>query len=723
MLAFALAAALLLAAPRWDDTIPHALEAAGTRGLVAVYVTPSRDDLTLLEAERLLYEHPQFDEVASAYRWVRTLSYLEDAKPFHSEEKPAIVVVRPAGAAPGFEEVGRIATFDESDSAAIQFLRDTAKRHAPETIDASRDGDRSRLSREFAAARSGGDDATRRAFVAANPTSLYAAIIERDLAARAPAGDPPPRAVANVVRLVPDLSTFLVEIGEWDEGTFWPILMDGDHRNAAFIDAFAPAAVERVAPVRSAGVDEGAIRAAFVAALTPLSLDKARIAAPAVERLLPDLVVTQADAPEWPGALALAAGHRERLDFVEGIGERGGIVARADLERARALLRERLRDARFVTIAGRFALGYRDSTQAEKGDYALDDALLRDDRDLPLAFAGRLVGDAAQSIYQAMASLFLRPKSALFFSRYDTKSEPWSNFDPSPLAARLAPLFPTRVVAGEGATLAAWRKLVTPRSGDGLVYVNSSGGARDWSLAGGPGGDEMDVPLTTPAIVAYTHSGSAGNPYDVDSIAGRWLWSGAYVYFGSYREPFLDAFRTPRDVIERALDGTSLGRAFRWEIPDGRWRPWKLVYIGDPLVRLPLRPPLDRVPPPIARGRRVTLDAASPLVSLSDLRAAADAIRRRHSETENDERFLVERAKPLVALLVEKGDRKTALEAYRVLLRGEHSRREAETLVQRAAALAEPRGLVRESIRDALRVDAKGRRELLDLIDAVLPAR
>ena len=121
-------------------------------------------------------------------------------------------------------------------------------------------------------------------------------------------------------------------------------------RNAAFIEAFAPAAVERVPPARAAGVDEAAIRAAFVAALTPLSLEKARIAAPAPERLRPDLVVTQADAPEWPGALALAAGHRERLEFVDAIGERGGIVSRADLDRDRVALRERLRAARFVTL-------------------------------------------------------------------------------------------------------------------------------------------------------------------------------------------------------------------------------------------------------------------------------------------------------------------------------------------------------------------------------------
>jgi hypothetical protein len=721
-IAFALAA--LLAEPQWDDTIAHALDAAGRDGLVAVWVTPSRDDVTLLEARRLLFSHPQFDAVASAYRWVRTLSYVEEAKRFRVEDDPTIVVVRRADDPSGFGEVARVATLASTDSEIVRALRDAARRRDPTSIDASRDGERARLAREFDAARSG-DDAARRAFAAANPASLYSEVLEWEAgrAARDVPPDSSPRTVLNVVRLVPDLPTFLGEISEWDEQRWWPILLDGDHRNAAFVEAFAPAFVERVPPARGVAADEATIRAALVAALGPLSLDKAKLARQTVDASSRDVVLTQASAPEWPGALALAAGHRERLEFVEAIGERGGVVSRAELDRARAALRDRTSGARAVTLAGAFALGYRDPSLEEKGDQALDDALLRDDRDLPRAFVGRLVGDSGQSIYQAMASLFLRPKSALLFSRYDVKSEPWSRYDPTPLVARLEPFFPARAIAGEGATLAAWRKLVTPRCRDGFVFVNSSGGSRDWSLAGGPGGDEMDVPPTAPAIVAYTHSGSAGNPYDVDTIAGRWLWCGAYVYFGSYREPFLDAFRTPREVVERALDGMPLGRAFRSEIPDGRWRPWKLVYVGDPLARLRTDAPPARTAATSSRGKRVTLEPFSAFGSLADLRGAAEIVRRRAADREAGERTLVERSKGLVAALLEKGDRKAALEVYRVLLRGELPRRVSETLLQRAAALAEPPALERAAIRDALRTDAKGKPALLALIDSTIPAK
>ena len=41
------------------------------------------------------------------------------------------------------------------------------------------------------------------------------------------------------------------------------------------------------------------------------------------------------------------------------------------------------------------------------------------------------------------------------------------------------------------------------------------------------------------------HSFSAADPPDPSTIAGRWLANGAFLYFGSMNEPFLDAVPDP----------------------------------------------------------------------------------------------------------------------------------------------------------------------------------
>jgi hypothetical protein len=104
-----------------------------------------------------------------------------------------------------------------------------------------------------------------------------------------------------------------------------------------------------------------------------------------------------------------------------------------------------------------------------------------------------------------------------------------------------------------------------------------------------------DVPPSVPAVVLMIHSYSAANPADPQTIAGRWLAGGAYVYFGSMYEPFLQSFQTPDRVAARIAEGIPLGAVLRKLPPEPFGQPWRLLYLGDPLyrVRPDDRPRLD----------------------------------------------------------------------------------------------------------------------------------
>jgi hypothetical protein len=82
------------------------------------------------------------------------------------------------------------------------------------------------------------------------------------------------------------------------------------------------------------------------------------------------------------------------------------------------------------------------------------------------------------------------------------------------------------------------------------------------------------------------HSFSAADPTDPETIAGRWLAHGAFIYFGSVNEPFLAAFRTPQLVTELLTAGIPLVAALRQGEFERFDFPWRLVYLGDPLYRI-----------------------------------------------------------------------------------------------------------------------------------------
>jgi hypothetical protein len=200
-----------------------------------------------------------------------------------------------------------------------------------------------------------------------------------------------------------------------------------------------------------------------------------------------------------------------------------------------------------------------------------------------------------------MCSLFLQPDLTLLFNAYTGTGPPWTGYALAPAAFSLARLAPFAMREGNRASVSAWHALFEPFNRAGLVFINTHGGPTEFHLPGGPG-QTGDVPLSIPAAVLMTHSYSAADPSDPRTIAGRWLANGAFVYFGSMHEPYLQSFQPPALVAGLLAGGVPLAAAVRRNPPDPFGRPWRLVYLGDPLyqvkmpeARLPRLPDWDRI--------------------------------------------------------------------------------------------------------------------------------
>jgi len=456
----------------------------------------------------------------------------------------------------------------------------------------------------------------------------------------------PRRMVIDQVCLVPDVPSFLEAIAAWDERHFFPILIDEPIWVLPFLRAFRPARVVRYAgrgqarAVRAVPVSpeppasrqaewSRALEAVSAACTGPAPSDPAHSFGGAGSRRLgrapPGLVLAAPESPMLAGAVALAAGHLQPLVRLEpysgALNAQGGpggpwhfgdvLTLPEALDFARRV-EDRVAtfvvrygqlgdDCDFLTLAGDWPYRYANASDVGPagGVYALDDLIGRRLARAPVgsgpgrawlrwAYTGRLLGDPAASVARAMGALFLQPSSALVWDTYD-RGNPWSDYTLKPAADLLA-----RAMPGPGAVvhrarrqagLTAWHRTVDPVNRFGLVLINSSGGPDSFTIPGGPG-RPGDVPRGLPSAVAMIHSFSAADPTDPETIAGRWLAQGTFVFFGSVNEPFLTAFRTPRLVAALLAAEVPVVAALRQGEFEAFGFPWRLVYLGDPLYRL-----------------------------------------------------------------------------------------------------------------------------------------
>ena len=454
------------------------------------------------------------------------------------------------------------------------------------------------------------------------------------------------RLVVDQVCLVPDVATFLEAIAAWDERHFFPILIDEPAWTLPFLRAFRPGRVVRFAgrarpeeslvqastlnpPAESEVVWSRALQAVARAWSGPSESSRTLPDASLPPRTLgatpPGVVLTAPQAPMLAGAVALAAGHFQPLvraeSSIEVRGKMGhsirpprfGDVLTVEqawqfARRVEALVGSVIPrhgelgdDCDFLTIAADWP--YRYSCDVEggplRGLYALDDLIGRRlespsgtnwlDRARPRwAYSGRLMGDPAASVARAMGALFLEPDSALLWNTY-IGQKPWSDYSMGAASAELSRAIPgTGAVvhcAGRQADLANWHRQLDPFNPFSLVLMNSSGAPAMFAIRGGLG-RPSDLPRGVPAAVAMIHSFSAADPTDPQTIAGRWLAQGAFVYFGAMNEPFLLAFRPPRLVAELMAAEIPFVAALRRGELEAFGFPWRFVFLGDPLYRL-----------------------------------------------------------------------------------------------------------------------------------------
>ena len=432
------------------------------------------------------------------------------------------------------------------------------------------------------------------------------------------------RQVLDVVVLAQDLSSFAKALSCWTEKTFFPVLLKDDLYAPKFIAVFKPAQVilAPAEPVAPASVPAGTpalppeLQPGLIRETLLASWASARPAAAPKECSDDDLrarlkqlgiqpagvVFSDAASSEAAGGLALAAGRFEGFEFLPmphlGQDKEARTVKPGDQiskDAAWALARQ-VREglARWgvsgqdgwgsVTLAGGYPYRYNGDKDGYNfgNTYALDDLLGRDADLVRVAATGRLLGDAARSAYQAACSLFLQPDSALLFNTYGTNPRSiWGayrmDFCESQWQARLK----LTHLKDAGASVETFRAAVFPWNRTQVIAINSSGGATDWSVGGG-GGTADDFPVGGPVAIHVTHSGSAANPYDPDTLAGRAVWGGAFFYFGSVAEPFLSSFQPPRYYAPRLAAGAPWAAVFRQRAGQYFGYPWRLMIVGDP---------------------------------------------------------------------------------------------------------------------------------------------
>jgi hypothetical protein len=453
------------------------------------------------------------------------------------------------------------------------------------------------------------------------------------------------RVVVDQVCLVPDVAAFFEAIAQWDERHFFPILIDDPALTLPFLRAFRPGRVIRYQGLTAgrnssqepenlalpaSREDEWASALGAVArawshpGVADLELPPATSRPRHVGATPPGVVLTGPEAPMLAGAVALAAGRFQPLIRVGAVNVRVGATETASGRRtlgdiltiAEARLFAQAIEARvasvvprhdqldddcdFLTLAGDWPYRYASDLRNGRasGLYAVDDLVGRVLSDPPAeawlirarrrwAFTGRLLGDPAESVARAMSALFLQPASALFWNTYEG-GEPWSEY----AMGAAADFFSQRSSApgavvhrsGRSAGLTGWHQEVSPVNRFGLIFLNSSGGPRMFAITGGPG-HPADLPAGVPAAVAMIHSFSAADLTDRQTIAGRWLAQGAFVFFGSVHEPFVLAFRPPGLVADVIEAGAPLVAALRQGESEPFGFPWRLVYLGDPLYR------------------------------------------------------------------------------------------------------------------------------------------
>ncbi len=408
------------------------------------------------------------------------------------------------------------------------------------------------------------------------------------------------------VILVPDEATFLAAIRQWSLRGRWPILIEDQQYTQMFIQRFQPAEMIRLPQVKQPLPTGQELRQQMASAATVAwSPAKGESLAQTWQRLgwqPPGVVITSERDPARLAAVALAADRGQPLAFLDrDFGSPNEKLNPTEWQSLQTSVQRLVADAGYpyanvgdpvdtVTVVRQLAVKYQPNEKAKEA-LAVTDGLARHSNGQRWAIAGWIYGSPARAIYQAMCSIFLTHKTALFYNSYPNEEDVWSQYGMDKAAHRLGEVgFDVELIQRPEAGVKNWRRFTQGLDRD-LILVNTKGGPSSFNLGDGQA-FVRDVPLLrSPAAVHFIHSWSATAPGDRNTVGGRWLEQGAYAYVGSVHEPYLQAFIPPGLLVERLrLSVPFLIAARQIEAP-----PWKITTIGDPLMTV-LKPG-SRLPP------------------------------------------------------------------------------------------------------------------------------
>jgi hypothetical protein len=432
--------------------------------------------------------------------------------------------------------------------------------------------------------------------------------------------------LVDQVVLVPDLATWLDEVGRWRKGAQWPVLIEDDRYTPLFVRRFKPLRLIRRSSIGEALPSDAK-------AIERLARNTAVLAwdgDPATQDLddiyegidwwtPPGIVATTFTDPAWPAAVALAAGRGQLLRTLEGtFGPPNSSLDAPGLARLENQINrmfsesgytwggngddlEALTLCRSIPVRTTAPLPRRlrpnlpAAPQVGSSDpVAVTDLLCRSAQGERWGIVGWIFGKHTRSIYMAMCSLFLERDSVLLVNAYD-ESGNWKEYgiEVAGQLMREAGHELVGVHSVQDATIDAWRRLVMNGPRADVLFFNTSGSAARMNLANGTFGTTRDIPaLNRPLALHMIHSYSLHSPASNSTIGGKWLDRGVYAYVGSCDEPYLPAFIPPRTMTQRISGFTPFLVASRVDVGPMSM-PWRIVTIGDPLMLI--EPPVRRV--------------------------------------------------------------------------------------------------------------------------------
>ncbi|HLO50110.1 MAG TPA: hypothetical protein VK211_16970 [Kamptonema sp.] len=403
--------------------------------------------------------------------------------------------------------------------------------------------------------------------------------------------------------LVPDTATFLAAIQKWSLQGRWPILIEDPKYTPMFLERFHPAEIIRLPslkqPLPKGKQLQDTIISALAAAWNATDIPSLKDTWLELGWEPPGIVISSANDPALPAAIALAADRGQPLVFIEGnFGQPNDTLSLDKWQSLQKIVNKAVETTGYpyanlgdsidtVTIVRQLAVKYESLSKPDE-QLAVTDGLARSADGNRWALTGWIYGSSSRSLYQAMCSIFLEPETAMLYNSYEREGN-WGKYEMESPAGQLSRMgLSVEEVKQPEASLQRWQSITSREWDFDLIFINSRGNKDTFFVGGNGDASVKDIPkLKYPAAIHLIHSWSATTPDDKNTVAGKWLENGAYAYVGSVHEPYLAAFVPPKIIVERLSASVPFLMASRLL----ESRPWKITTIGDPLMTISKKRP------------------------------------------------------------------------------------------------------------------------------------